>query len=253
MKTLQKSTFAKIFGLASAFACLPAAAQTSVPTDTWSYEITPYFWATAARADVNTRLFGTQKFDVPFSDLASALDFGAMGSFEARKGRWGGVMDVQYVKLGATNSPVFAPFTDLNITYEQQIWTLAGFYRLAEGPVLVDVLGGARYLYVKTDLDVTSIFTPVGPSRRDSKGWWDGVVGVRAQYPLDAKWSLLGYVDVGSGGSNMSWQAIAGANYRYSKDTTVKFGYRYFSFDRDDAPVGKASLGGPYVGLGFKF
>lgn len=253
MNTFDGSTLAKLCGLACALTWLPIAAQTGIPADTWQFEITPYFWATAARADINTRFLGTRKLDVPFSKLASSLDFGAMGSIEARKGPWGALMDVQYVKLGTSKTSILAPLTNLNITYEQQIWTLGAFYRVLEAPVVVDVLGGARYIYAKTDVGVTSIFAPVGLSDADSKGWLDAVVGVRALYPLDDKWSLLGYADVGGGGSNLSWQVIAGANYRYSQGTTIKFGYRYFSFDRNNVTVTKASLGGPYVGVGFKF
>ncbi|MDM0105702.1 hypothetical protein QTH97_12205 [Variovorax sp. J22R24] len=247
------STIARFCGLACTIVALPAWAQSSDLGPAWDFEVTPYFWATAVRADVDTRFIGTQRLHVPFSDLASALDFGAMGAIEARKGRWGGLMDVQYVKLGTSKTPFFAPLTNLDIDYEQQIWTMVGFYRVMEGPALVDVVGGARYLYTKTEASLTSIFAPIGPHHERSQGWWDGVVGARVLYPIDGKWSLLAYADVGAGGSDLSWQALAGASYRFSEKTTVKFGYRYFSFDRDDAPVTKASLGGPYVGVGFKF
>src|SRR5262245_61590760 len=153
MKTLDTRPFVRPLALAGAFAALPAAAQ-NVPADAWEFEITPYFWATAVRADVDTRLFGTHRLYVPFSDLASALDFGAMGTLEARKGRWGGLMDVQYVKLGTSTTSLLAPLATIDTDYEQQIWTLAAFYRVAEGPVTVDVLGGARYLQAKTDIGV---------------------------------------------------------------------------------------------------
>lgn len=244
MSISKRSALVKSVGLASAFGWLPAAAQTTIPADNSNYEITPHFWASALRADVNTRQFGTQTLDVPFSDIATALNFAAMGAIEARKGPWGGLIDVQDVKLSASSSPVIAPFANLDITYEQQISTLAGFYRLADGPASVDVVGGARYVYIQTEASVTTVLAPIGPSPSTSKGQWEGMVGVRAQCPIDAKWSLLGYLDVG-GGSTRSWQLMVGANYRYSNETTVKLGYRYFSFDRGDAPVGKASLGGP--------
>ncbi len=253
MNMFERPTLVKLCGLASAFAGFPLAAQTTIPADAWQFEITPYFWASAVGADVNTRFVGTQHLHVPFSDLASHLDFGAMGTFEARKGRWGGLIDAQYVKLGTSKQPLFAPFSSLDMGYEQQIWTLAAYYRVLEGPVQVDVLGGARYLYAKTNVGLSSIFAPVGLHHAESKGWWDGVVGTRVLYSVNDKWSLLGYADVGGGGSNLSWQVIAGANYLYSRTTTFRFGYRYFSFDRNDAPVSKVSLSGPYIGVGFKF
>lgn len=253
MNALRSRCVSLSLALASVLAWLPAAAQTASSADGWNFEITPYFWASAMHADVNTRLFGTRELKVPFSELASALKMAAMGAVEARKGPWGGFVDVQYVKLGARGSPVFAPFTKIDVTYQQQIWTLAGYYRVAEGTVVVDAVGGARYVYLRTDANATGVFMAAGPSLTTSEGVWDGVVGVRATYPLNAKWSLVGYADVGGGGSNLSWQMIAGANYGYSKDVTIKFGVRYFSFERDDASVTKASLGGPYLGVGFRF
>ena len=67
------------------------------------------------------------------------------------------------------------------------------------------------------------------------------------------RWSLLGYLDVGQGSATSSWQAIAGASYQYSPTTSLKFGYRYLYYKRDDALLYKAAMGGLYFGAGFKF
>jgi len=53
--------------------------------------------------------------------------------------------------------------------------------------------------------------------------------------------------------SNSIWQAIAGASYQYTPATSVKFGYRVLSYKRDDELLNKMTMGGFYVGLGFKF
>lgn len=256
MKTLKRSGLSKFFGLAGSVCCLPVAAQVSDPGSAWQFEVTPYLWLSTMPLRVDVGASGSNGTIPPFPVFHTGLDFAGMGAIEARKGPWGALMDVQYVKLGVTGSPEVAaltPFSNLDLTYTQQIWTFLGLYRLADGPVSVDLLGGARYLHAKTDLEVSALSLPgtVGGTR--SKGWWDGVVGGRALLPLDEKWSLLGYLDVGGGGSEVSWQAIAGANYRYSNATTFKFGYRYFHFKRDDAPVLEATMGGLYAGVGFRF
>lgn len=248
MKALRNSTAAMVLGLVGALACLPAAAQSIDDEPRWHLEFTPYFWAAGVRGDVNVGRLGTQQIDIASSDILSALDFGAMGSFEARKGPWGGLVDAQYVKISTSAPSTIGVFGEVGSKYEQQIWTFAGFYRVAESPVTVDVLGGARYIHAKAELSV-----PNATLLQSSEGWWDGLVGARLLYPLNPHWSLVGWLDVGGGGSKLSWQAIAGVNYRYSSSTTVKFGYRHFSFERDGVPVAKASLSGVYVGVGFRF
>lgn len=253
MQALKHSTLAAVLGLASAFAGLPTAAQVSPSEEAWVFELTPYFWAAGVRSAVNLGVLGTQTMDIPVSNLLSALDFGLMGTFEARKGRWGALVDVQYVKLGTSSPSTIGPFGNVDMKYEQQLWTFAGFYRVADDSVVVDVLGGARYIHVNTDVTLPTASLLQGPTLQTSDGWWDGIVGARVQVPLNPQWSLIGYADVGAGGSDLSWQVIAGATYRFSKNTSLKFGYRYFKFERDSAPVTKASMDGPYIGVGVRF
>jgi len=256
MNSLKRSHFSMAVVLAG-LACLPAAAQVADADNAgWALEFTPYLWASVSplRVDVGAR--PSNGVNVPVSVFSTSLDFALMGTLEARKGRWGALVDAQYVKLGVTGSQAATaptPFSNLDISYSQQIWTFAGSYRLSDGPFTVDLLGGARYLYAKTDTEFSTAFVPATLGQERNKGWWDGIVGARVLVPMGANWALLGYLDVGGGGSKLSYQAIVGANYAYSPQTAFKFGYRYFSFERDDAPVIKASLGGPYAGVGFRF
>lgn len=253
MKALNRSALARIIGLVGALAGLPAAAQVSASGEPWDFEFTPYFWGAGVRSDVNLGVLGTQTMDIPVSDLLSALDFGLMGTFEARKGRWGGLVDAQYVKLSTSSPSTIGPFGNVDMRYEQQLWTFAGSYRVAEDAVVVDLMGGARYIHVNPDVTLPTASLLQGPTVQQSDGWWDGIVGARVQVPLNPQWSLLGYVDVGAGGSDLSWQAIAGAIYRFSRNTSLKFGYRYFKFERDSARVTRASMAGAYIGVGFRF
>jgi opacity protein-like surface antigen len=88
----------------------------------------------------------------------------------------------------------------------------------------------------------------------DSRDWVDGFVGARVLYPVAERWSAVGYLDVGGGGSNLTWQAIAGVNYEFSKTFSAKFGYRYFQVDFEDSDfVYDVALGGFYLGAGIRF
>lgn len=143
------------------------------------------------------------------------------------------------------------PIARLDVDYKQQIYTLAGLYRVLNSPVAVDVLAGGRYVNAKTDVDLAPHLP--GPGLNASVGWWNGIVGVRVIAPIDEKWSLLGYLDTGWGSSTSSWEAIAGASYQYSPTISFKFGYRYLNFKRDEGLLSKVALGGVFAGAGFKF
>ncbi|SEB14264.1 hypothetical protein [Variovorax sp. YR216] len=243
-----------IFGMAAAFAGLPSYAQSAIAaSDQWQFELIPYLWLAGVRSDLKLGPLPGNTVSVSSSSVLSALDFGAMGTLEARKGNWGGLLDVQYVKLGVSNQVAGGLLGGYNVKFEQSIATLAGFYRVLNGPVAVDVLGGARYVYAKTDLDISPSLRGLGGQIEESGGVWNAIVGARAVMPVNDKWSLMGYLDVGEGSSTSSWQAIAGASYQYSPVTSLKFGYRYLSYKRDDALLNKVAMGGLYFGAGFKF
>jgi len=53
----------------------------------WQYELVPYFWAAGMKGDVQSGPLPKTSVDVDFSEIWDNLDFGAMGAFEARKGR----------------------------------------------------------------------------------------------------------------------------------------------------------------------
>ena len=64
---------------------------------------------------------------------------------------------------------------------------------------------------------------------------------------------LFGYLDIGTGESDLTWQALAGIGYRF-KRFDVHAVYRYLSWDFDDNPaLDELDISGPAVGLRFLF
>jgi opacity protein-like surface antigen len=236
----------------------PAFAQAAPAADSWQFEATPYFWAAGmsgwGRLGSRTP---TVKLDPSFSDIWRNLDFGAMGTFEARKGRWGILFDSIYVKLGKTSGtlPRDNPGT-AKLQVSQTILQLAGAYRVLDSPATpVDILAGARYTYLDGDLSFSGgPLLPQGSSRSNNASWTDGFVGVRGAYALTDKWSLIGYADVGTGGSKYSWQLIGGANYDFSESVVGKVGYRIISMKYESENfLYNMKTAGVFVGVGIKF
>ena len=248
-------------------AAVPVMAQTTAgPADRWTYELTPYFWAAGMKGDVQSGSLPKTSVDVPFSDIWDNLDFGAMGAFEARKGRWGMLFDAIYIKVStsATSSrtgpgPIGSTLTaTADVKMEQTLLTGAATYRVSDGPTLTDIVGGARYFEADVSASINaSLFGLTGNvSRSGDKSWVDPFIGARVQHPLTDRWTVVGYADVGGFGvgSKFTWQAIAGISYGFSKSISGKFGYRYLSVDYDKHGfLYDMDTYGLYAGIGFRF
>ena len=103
------------------------------------------------------------------------------------------------------------------------------------------------------EFDIGNIKEPVS----GSGGLWDGIVGVRGNAELSKKWYFSYYLDVGTGDTKLSWEALAGLGYRAKKLDAV-FGYRYLDWDFDRSDPGGELLDdlnvhGPFAGVKFRF
>lgn len=249
------------------FGATPAGAQSSGSASAnWNYEFTPYLWGAGMKGTVQSGSLPATNVDMSFTDIVDVLDFGLMGAFEARKGRWGLYLDAIYMKVSdsATVSrtgagPLGATLTaTANITLKQSMLAAAAMYRVSGGPSTVDVLGGLRYN--KLDVEAAADFTLLGlaasRSRSGDKDWVDPYIGVRLQHALSDRWKFEGYADVGGFGvgSDLTYQVIAGFNYTFSKSVSAKMGYRYLNADYDKGGfVYDMKMDGLYLGVGIAF
>jgi len=241
----------------------PAPAQ-ETSRDRWQYEFTPYVWAAGLDGTVriNNRPQAGLAVEQSFSDIFKILDFALMGAFEARKDRWSVLADAMYFKVsdeGSVTGPRGFASLSANGKITQQMYSLGGAYRLVEGRNPVDMVGGLRATSVKWDVDVlASVPVLPGPAARfrQTKDWVDPYIGARVQHPLDDRWSLVGYADVGGFGvgSKLALQAVVGANYVFSPKLTGKLGYRYVSvdYDKNDFQYDMANAG-IFLGLGIRW
>lgn len=107
------------------------------------------------------------------------LDFTSMVSFEANKGRLGFLADYIYLNLGAPRSnpgsvtaggAVLPPGagSNLHLDVKGSLGLLAMSYRMGTTPrATMDLVGGARLIYLKERLDWASPATPLRcPCRR---------------------------------------------------------------------------------------
>jgi opacity protein-like surface antigen len=237
---------------------LPAAAETAASQESqWRFDITPYLWLAGISGDVRSGRFSNGGAEASFTDIFQNLNSAFMGTFAVQKGRWGILFDTIYFGVSGTEDTPDYAIGDINVDLSMGMYSLAGTYRLVEKPLALDLLAGARYATLSTDLVVDPGKYPKileGRSVSDSMDWWDGFVGLRGLIPLSKRWSLLGYAEFGAGGSNFTFQGIGGVNFQVAKHFIIKGGYRYLMIDvEDNLFVYDVQIAGPFLGLGIVF
>lgn len=230
----------------------------------WQFEITPYLFAAGMDGTVGIRGISAD-IDMSFSDIWERLDSAFMFYFSAQKGDWIYALDAIYFKIDDEGAATWqgplgnSNTAQLNADMTQQAYALSAGRRVLNDRTKVDVMGVARYTSLdaglKLALTTGSDLLPDGSrsvSRKES--WWDAAIAVRVLTPIAEKWDLVGYADIGAGGSDLTYQLLAGANWQFGKSLSAKFGYRhiYQDYQKDDFKW-DMTTSGVYAGLGIKF
>lgn len=256
--------------LAALLAPLGAAAQSG--GDDWKFRATIYGWFPNMDAKAS---FPTPQGSlvVDAGNILDSLQFAAMGTLEVRKGRWGAFTDLIYSDLsdsktgaraftvGAVNVPGNA-ILSADLSMKAWIWTLAGGYAVVQDPTHeLNVFAGFRYLDVSNDLNwaFTGNVGPIpvpgraGVASADATSW-DGIVGVHGAAKLGGSgWYMPYYLDVGTGQSQLTWQALLGLGYEFKWGNAIA-AYRYLDYDLSSGkPMADLSMYGPLLGVTFRF
>jgi opacity protein-like surface antigen len=241
------------------------AADSAAAADQWQFEVMPYLWAAGLKADVGVHGV-TADVDLSFNDILDNLDWTAAALFEARNGPWTIGLDSLFMRLKDDKSAVRSgPLglatlnASLDVKLTQQLYQPFLGYRLTDGSIRVDAIGGARYTNLNLELSLdASTSGPLLPSGERSidatKSWWDPIVGVRVSAPLAEKWSVVGYADVGVG-ENTTYQAYAGMKWQFSQTFSSTLGYRYLrqNYDSGNFHYDDVTMSGAFLGVGIRF
>jgi hypothetical protein len=232
------------------------AAAPAVAQDGWSFAISPYAWLPGLSTSVDTAQ-GTVDIDTSASDAISDLDFAFMAAAEARKDRWGLILDYIYSDISTSDdTPLGLLWSSGEIDTKMTVFTTYAGYRVFENDrALVDVLGGARFYWLDVDLTLQPGLLP-GQSFDLKGNWADPVLGARARYDFTDKWFGTALADYGGfgGSSEESWQALATVGYQFNPAWSVQGGWRYLDTKKRlegiDVDVG---LNGAVVGFTYRF
>jgi hypothetical protein len=275
-----------LLAAAALLAPLAASAQSGkAGADDWKFRASIYGWLPSIDvksnfpvppAIVNAGLTAGGNAEVSGSDILKSIEGVFMGTFEARKGRWGGFTDLIVLNLGNTKTgtkhftiggrvlPTVPGDATLTADYslEGTLWTLAGQYAaIDEASHNLNVFAGARYLGLDQKLNwnfsgnIGPIALPLRGGTMTSDGSvTDFIVGVRGQAKLgDGRWFLPYHLDVGTGQSNSTYQAMVGLGYAFDWGE-ITAAYRVLDYNLPDSKfVSDLRFNGGLIGVGFRW
>jgi hypothetical protein len=252
----------------------------------WTFEVAPYLWMPSVHSSLSFNLppalGGTvsASSSIGFGQLVSNLNFATMVSADARYDRFSVLTDFIYMNLGGTtaqfrtvnfpNHPAIPISTSVqtraSLDLTSSIWTLAGGYTLVQGGWgNFDAIAGIRYLSLNPRIDYNLALTVTGPrgngatfggggSVSGSGNFWNGIGGFRGRFRIgDSGLFVPYYFDIGSGGSNLTWQIASGVGY-HAGPVDVSLTYRYLSFAQgSSAVVQHLWIQGPMLMVNFTF
>jgi len=262
---------------ATLVACAALAPATSLAqaSDEWRFGAQIYGYFPSLEGKTNFPASGgSPSVEVDVDKLLSDLKFVFMGSFEAKKGRWGGFTDVMYLDVGSNRSGtrdliiggIPIPGTaEASVNYDLKgwIWTIAGEYALMAQPdATMDVFLGARMADLEQTIDwgLTGNIGGIPAAGRTGgsnvgRTNWDGIVGAKGRWYFtgDRRWFDPWYADIGTGDSDLTWQVMGGIGYAWNA-VDVVLAYRYLDYDFGSGkPFTALSLGGPQLSVVFRW
>ena len=254
------------------FACFfafNASAEPAVQDETtdngWQYKAMIYLWLPTINAETPTG----DSLEIDLETLLKNLDGAAMLAFEGSKGRWTAHADLLYFGISDDDTnDITIPLGPINIEktidvdVEMSSWVvnLTGRYELLETDSShVALLAGARYFYLDLSLGI-DVANPtvaellVGQTLSGSDDVWDAVVGITGEHQLKDKWKMNYKFDVGGGGSDLTWEAVAAVSSDYNWGE-LHMGYRYLHYDFDSSfdLLSELDVDGPYIGAVWNF
>ena len=253
---------------------VPAGA-TAQSADEWHYDAIIYVYLpTVGGTTTFPQTGGSDSATVDADKILKNLKFAFMGTLDASKGRWGIATDLMYLNVGDNKSqtrdfsiggiqiPADAS-ANAHFDLKGWVWTTAATYEVVSAPqARLHLLAGARLLSVRENFNwqLSGNVGPVPlPGRQGSSEAkvdnWDAIVGVRGRlmFGSNGEWFVPYYVDVGTGNSDLTWQAIGGLGYAFKWGDIIA-AWRYLDYNmKSGKDIQSVNFNGPAIGVGLRW
>ena len=192
-----------------------------------------------------------------------------MGSFEARRGRWGAYTDLAYMDVGETQAKSKAlsigrvgipADVNVNLSFDLKLWALVDLPGHADrDPDFSSMLLRAPACSIVRPKWTTPRPINIGqcrPRQARTEGaelgrhrWRQGPGRTRCERQVDR--SL--YFDIGTGESKLTFQAMAGVGYQFGWGDVI-VSWRYLDYEmKSGKPIEQLDFNGPQIAAAFRW
>lgn len=176
-----------------------AATDKAAAGDDWRFGFELYGYFASMGGEIATG----QALEADFDDILDNLQFAFMGLVGAYKGKWSFIADVLYMDVGGDGKGTLTvPITprksiteNVKVDVGVRSWVVTptvGYELVSNDKLNLSLFGGARYLWLKTTMEVNSSnnIRYRGYKLSESQDNWDAIAGVRGRILLTDKWFL---------------------------------------------------------------
>jgi hypothetical protein len=221
------------------------------------FALTPYLWMAGVTGTLGTTVpvIPAQRVEADFGDVLSNLNaIPVMLAAEFRQGRFGVLADLMAISVEADTPPSGPAFSGGEVRLQKVIGSALLASRVVEdGPAALDLGLGVRAFGTSTRFTLEPGALPGQRIERDTS-WASPIAGLRYRHDFGGGWAATFYGDIGGAYGDLTLQALATLDYRMNDGITLRAGYRWLSFERDDGPLRQEmGLGGPLLGATIRF
>jgi len=194
--------------------------------------------------------------DIPFdiSEFVDNIDLIFMGSFEVNYNKYLFFTDIVILNMSDVRTvSILNQSRDVALGFEGwQSSYYGGYSYIDSSDFRLDFIGGIRYFSLKVDLEVDRERTN-NKERVFYDALLDGVVGIKGQYNINKNYFIPYYMDVGMGGSDLTYQLQAGVGYAGEWGDII-YSYRHLVWDiGDDDILNQFILSGSSIAYRYNF
>lgn len=255
MKKLARCALLSTSVISSVAASGLVQAAESPPTGNWQHSVSLYAWLPTLDGEFKYQLEDGDALPIDASQILDALNMIFMGAYEGRKDKWFILGDVIYLDLGDNKDRDTMGYSNVELNLNGWQLGLYGGHNLYQtSRSSLDLMAGLRYLKIETEGNLSSDLALL-PDLNLSKDadLWDGIIGFRGRTNINKNWFIPYHADIGTGDSDLTWQAMVGVGYQTGwGDTSLV--YRHLEWDQgEDELLQNLSFSGPGIAVKFRF